>query len=159
MITNKEITNFIANEIESFQDEIKALMGQKALIFIGIDTNIPPQKEDLPAIAIEPTIKKIGDSESNFDYEIVVRVGVLGSERPIRNNNIILYDGVYKVEELGNLVVDKLRKAFECKTNLDMFDIDFYQDEIVNFPIYTGSIIIGFSVENVIGDSKIEFNK
>ena len=161
MILNKEITEFIANELISSSEidsYCQTTYGKSLLVFIGVDINNPPKEDDMPCIIIEPTVKNIGNKESQFDYEIVLHLAIAGSEKPIINGNKILYSGVYDVEELGDLIVEHLKKQIGIKSNMDAYSVDFYQDEIATFPIYSGVIVVGMSVPNTIGENKIVFN-
>lgn len=161
MIDNQEITFFIANtiindvNIDSF---VTTTYGKSVMVFVGVDVQNPPEILDLPCVIIEPTVKNIGSSDSAFDYEIVLHIGVKGEDKPTINGNLITYEGVYDVERLGNLVVEALRTAIASSTNLDAYSIDFYIDEIANFPTYSGVVLFSMSVPNVIGTDKILFN-
>ncbi|BCD61749.1 hypothetical protein NrS5_45 [Nitratiruptor phage NrS-5] len=157
MISNKEITEFIANEIDANQGYFIDKYNRPLLIMIGVDVNNPPEEADMPLMIIEPTIKNIGDNASDFDYEIVLHYAIEGDNNPIKNGNIVVYSGIYDIEDDGNYLVELLRGSFQCKTNLEMFDIDFYHNEINAFPVYSGTIVVGFSVPNIIGDQKITF--
>lgn len=159
MITNKEITEFLVEELKDdigiknyCENELKS----KFSIFVGVDVNNAPTKDDMPLLLIEPLIKNIGDSEKNFDYEMLLKVLIKGFDKPKVNENVVIYDGIYEVESLGGLIVDKLQNSFS-KTNLDTYEIGYYSDEINSFPIYTGTILINLSVPNVIGCEKLKF--
>ena len=159
MISNKEITEFIATEIDTGANAyFVGKYSRPLLILVGVDVNNPPKEADMPLMVIEPTVKNIGDSATDFDYEMVLHLSVEGTSQPTKDGNIIRYEGIYDIEEDGNYLVELLRNSFKCKTNLEMFDIDFYHNEINSFPVYTGAIVIGFSVPNVIGGTKITFN-
>lgn len=161
MINNKEITDFLASTITG-ASEISAFTvtkyGKDLMVFIGVDVQNPPDALDLPCAIIEPTVKNIGSSDSAFDYEVVIHIGIEGSDKPTINGNIVTYDGVYNIEDLGNLIVESIRTAIASSTNLDTYAIDFYIDEIANFPTYSGVILLSMSVPNVIGTNKILFN-
>lgn len=159
MISNREITEFIVSEIDiNGQDYFYNKYGRNLLIMVGVDVSNPPEGADMPLMIVEPTVKSIGDSATDFDYEIVLHFAIEGNRTPSKSGNIIRYDGVYAIEEDGNYLVELLRNSFKQKSNLDMFDIDFYHNEINAFPVYTGVIVVGFSIPNVIGEQKINFN-
>jgi hypothetical protein len=161
MISNTDITNFIVEEI-STDDTINNLcvskFGQVLLNMVGVDVNNPPSTTEFPVFITEPTQKSVSDSDSEFSYEIVTHIALEGDDKPQIIGNVIKYLGIEDIEELGNLIVEKLKNSFSCKTNMDAFSIDFYHDEIDNFPVYSGVVVISFNVPNVIGSNKLEFN-
>lgn len=160
MINYRQITQFIIktiNESTDIRQYVQNTYNKEIKIFVGANTEDPPGKDEMPLLLIEPIIKNIGNAEVNFNYEMLLKVALVGFDKPKVEDNVIIYDGIYEVEELGGLVVEALRKAFGKKSNLDTYDIDFYHDEINAFPIYTGTITIGFNVPNVLGCEKIEF--
>ena len=156
MITNKEISEFLitklSNSIE-LRDYCNDNFGKEPLIFLGIDTENPPKERDYPLISLAPLANEMSDSNTNYDYEIVLHIFIKDGD-PNITGNIIRYEGIYKVEEFGNIVVKELKEAF-CNTNLEAYDITFYNHEITLFPIYTGAVVINFSVPNVIGDEQL----
>lgn len=161
MIVNKEITDFIADKVLA-SAEIEAYcqtnFSQSLMVLIGVDNNNPPEVQDLPCLIVEPTSKNIGSEDSNFDYEIALHIGIEGVDKPTISGNKVVYDGVYQIEELGSLIVDLMKKEFAVNTNMDTFDITFYQDEINAFPTYSGVVLASMSVPNVIGENKITFS-
>lgn len=160
MINYRQITEFIVksiNEDKKVKDYVQTMYNKEIHIFVGANVEDPPKKDKMPLVLVEPIMKNIGNAEIKFNYEIVLKIAIAGFNKPKIEENIVIYDGIYEVEELGNLVVEALRVAFNTKSNLDAYDIDFYHDEINAFPIYTGTIAIGFNVPNVIGCTKIEF--
>lgn len=161
MILNKEITEFLSSEITAsaeIENYCQTKYGKSLLVFIGVDVNNPPSEEDMPCLIIEPTVKNIGSQEAKFDYEILLHIAIKGSEKPTVNGNKVLYEGVYDIEELGELIVGVLKKQIGIKSNMDAYGVDFYQDEINAFPVYSGVVVVGMSVPNIIGEDKITFN-
>lgn len=160
MVSNKDITEFLADKVIASQDVsdyCNANFNKDMLVFIGVDVNNPPDIDSLPALIIEPTVKNVGENETNFDYEIALHIGIKGNEKPEISGNKVTYSGVYKIEEIGNILVDLTKKEFATHTNMDTFDVSFYQDEINAFPTYSGVVVASFSVPNTIGNSEIEF--
>jgi len=161
MITNKEITEFIADKVLASQDVknfCQTNFGKQLLVMIGVDNNNPPSEAELPCLIVEPTVKNIGSNDTMFDYEIALHIGIKGSEKPTVIGNKVTYDGVYTVEELGNLIVELIKTEFATNTNMDTFDVVFYQDAINAFPTYSGVVLASMSVPNLIGMDKITFN-
>lgn len=161
MIINKEITEFIATKVLSattIDDYCIANYGKSLMVFIGVDNNNPPEVEDLPCLIIEPTVKNMGSKDSVFDYEIALHLGIKGADKPIVSGNKVTYEGVYQIEEIGNMVVDLIKNEFSANTNMDTYDVTFYQDEINAFPTYSGVVLASMSVPNVIGLEKITFS-
>jgi len=161
MIINKDITEFIANIVLSSQaiDTFCITNFNKSLlVMVGIDNNNPPSEMELPCLVIEPTVKNIGSKDTIFDYEIALHIGIVGSKKPTVVGNKVTYDGVYIIEELGNLIVDTINSEFATHTNMDTYNVVFYQDEINAFPTYSGVVVASMSVPNVIGTDKITFN-
>lgn len=159
MITNKIITEFLIDELKdetSIKEYCKNELKAEFKIYVGVDVNNAPTKDDMPLLLIEPLIKNIGDSEKNFDYEMLLKVLVKGFDKPKIDSNVVVYDGIYEVEHLGGLIVEKLQTSLS-KTNLDTYEIGYYSDEINAFPIYSGTILINLSVPNVIGCEKLKF--
>lgn len=161
MINNRQITEFITSEVSTNLDiETYCVdnFSKSILILVGVDVENAPEEESMPILLVEPVIKSIGESNSNFEYEMFLRLLIVGNDKPSTNGNIVTYDGIYQIEELGNMIVELLKESFAQKSNMDVFEVEFYHDEINTFPIYTGSIMINFSVPNTIGCSKIAFN-
>lgn len=160
MISNIEITEFFISTVKA-SNEIKEYCEQnfnKPLTqFIGVDIEKAPEKDEFPVLIYEPVIKQIGNAEEEFDYEFHLRLAIMGDKKPKVEGNVVRYDGIYHVEKLGNLICEAIRKAVSCKSNLDTYDINFYHDEINVFPLYSGAIILRFSVPHVIGDNQIIF--
>jgi len=157
LITNKEISEFLINTLSvsiNLETYSQNQFSKSPLIFLGIDTENPPHTKDYPLLAIAPMVNEMSDSNTNYDYEMVIHLMVKGEETPNISGNVIKYEGIYKIEEMGNIIVDELKNAF-CNTNLDSYEITFYNHEITLFPIYSGAIVIHFSVPNVIGDAKL----
>ena len=157
MITNQEISEFLIAKLASsieLEDYSQNQFSKSPLIFLGIDTENPPHTTDYPLLAIAPMVNEMSDSNTNYDYEMVIHLMIKGDENPNTVGNVIKYEGIYKIEEMGNIIVDELKCAFSS-TNLDSYDITFYNHEITLFPIYSGAIVINFSVPNVIGDAKL----
>ena len=156
MITNKEISEFLISALSTstaLESFTQAKFSKSALIFLGIDIENPPQTTDYPLLAIAPLVNDLSDENTNYDYEIVIHLMIDG-KKPTVDGNIVRYESIYEIEEMGNILVDELKHAF-CNTNLDTYDISFYNHEITMFPVYTGTIVIHFSVPNVIGDTKL----
>lgn len=161
MITNKEITEFIADKVLSSQDVdayCQSNFSKSLMVFVGVDVSNPPDISDLPCLIVEPTVKNNSDNVQTHTYEIVMSLGILGDEKPVTNGNKVVYEGVYKVEELGNLIADTIRTEFSLHTNMDVNDVMFYQDEVNAFPVYGGVVVANMNVPNTIGSDKIEFN-
>jgi hypothetical protein len=157
LITNKEISEFLIDKLSistSLETYSQSQFSKSPLIFLGIDTENPPHTTDYPLLAIAPMTNEMSDSNTNYDYEMVIHLMINGSENPTTNGNVIKYEGIYKIEEMGNIVVEELKSAFNC-TNLDSYEITFYNHEITLFPIYSGAIVINFSVPNIIGNDKL----
>lgn len=161
MINNQEITEFIADKVlasSEIDTYCATTFGRSLLVQVGVDINNPPEEVEFPCLIVEPTMKNVGSQDSNFDYEIVLHLGIKGDEKPTISGQKIVYDGIYKIEELGNLIVELLRDEFGCNSNLDTYDVAFYHDEINAFPIYSGVVVASLVVPNVIGSHKIQFN-
>lgn len=161
MIINKDITEFIADKVienADIETYCQDNFSQSVLVFIGVDNENPPSEIDFPCLIIEPTVKNIGTNDTNFDYEIVLHLAIKGNEKPLKEGNKITYDGVYKIEELGSIITQMMKNEFSVNTNMDTYDLSFYQDEINSFPVYSGVIVVSMSVPNVIGTDKITFN-
>jgi len=161
MISNTQITDFIVNEVSSnteINDYCVSEFGRQLLNMVGVDVKNPPRTAEFPVFIIEPTQKSISDSVSEFDYEMVTHLAIEGDEKPFMDGNIIKYQGIEKIETLGNMIVEVIKESISCHSNLDAYSIDFYHDEIDNFPVYSGVVVISFTVPNVIGNNKIEFN-
>jgi len=157
MITNQEISEFLISKLSNssqLSDYANANFGKDPLIFLGIDVENPPKDSDYPIIALSPLVNEMSDSNTNFDYEIVLHIFIEGGKTPNITDNVVRYEGIYKVEGLGNIVVKELKDAF-CDTNLEAYEITFYNHEITLFPIYTGAVIVNFSVPNVVGDTQL----
>jgi len=157
LITNKEISEFLISALTAstnLETYSQNQFSKSPLIFLGIDTENPPHTTDYPLLAIAPIVNEMSDNNTNYDYEMVVHLMMNGDETPNIVGNVIKYEGIYKIEEMGNIIVDELKSAFG-NTNLDSYDISFYNHEITLFPIYSGAIVIHFSVPNVIGDAKL----
>ena len=160
MITNQEISELLISALSNstaINDYSTAKWNKNPLIMLGIDIEKPPFDTDYPLFAIAPMVNQMSDNNTNFDYEIVVHVFIKGADEPTINGNIVRYTGIYEVEDIGNIAVQELKDAF-CNTNLEAYDITFYNHEITLFPIYTGAIVINFSVPNVIGTTKLSMN-
>jgi len=161
MIVNKDITEFVADNVlasTNIETYCQTNFTKSLMVLVGVDNMNPPDITDLPCLIIEPTVKSVGDKNSNFDYEIALHLGIQGKDKPTITGNKVVYDGVYQIEELGNLVVDLIKKEFAIHTNMNTFDVSFYQDEINAFPTYSGVILASMSVPNVIGENKIIFS-
>jgi len=105
MIVNKDISEFIATIVLASGDIDDFCMlnfNRSLLVMIGVDNNNPPSDIDLPCLIIEPTVKNIGSKDSIFDYEIALHIGIKGTDKPTKDGNKVVYDGIYIVEELGN---------------------------------------------------------
>ena len=161
MISNTQITNFIIDEI-STDDEINDFCndhyGKSLLNMIGVDVNNPPGTQEFPVFIVEPTQKSIAESNSEFDYEMVTHLAIKGDEKPYISENVVKYLGIEDIEILGNLIAEKIKNSIAMRSNMDAYSIDFYHDEIDNFPVYSGVIVISFKTPNVIGADKIQFN-
>lgn len=161
MIVNRDIMEFIADKVLASTDietYCQTNFNKSLMVIVGVDVMNPPDTTDLPCLVIEPTVKSIGDKNSNFDYEITLQLGIQGKDKPTILGNKVVYDGVYQIEELGNLIVDLIKSEFALHTNMDTFDVSFYQDEINAFPTYSGVVLASMSVPNVIGENKIIFS-
>lgn len=161
MISNYEITEFISDKVIASTDVdsfCQAEFSHSLLVMIGVDVNNPPEIADFPCLIIEPTMKNIGSQDSNFDYEIVLHLGIKGSEKPTSVGNKVTYEGIYQIETLGNIIVELLREEFGCNTNMETYDVAFYHDEINAFPTYSGVVVASLAVPHVIGDTQITFN-
>lgn len=161
MIVNKDITEFLSDRILASSEVdyyCQNNFHKSLMVFVGVDVNNPPQIKTLPALIIEPTVKNIGEKASSFDYEMAISIGIEGKDEPTIDGNKVLYDGVYKIEELGDLIVELIKNEFSLHTNMDTYDVTFYQDEINAFPTYSGVVLVSFSVPNAIGENKLTFS-
>lgn len=160
MVNNIEITEFLLSQVKN-SDEIgefcRRNFKRSLLQMVGVDINNAPESGDAPFLIYEPIIKNIGDQEAEFEYEFYLRLGVKGSDKAEKDGDIVRYKGIYQIEELGNLIVGAIKNSIDCKSNLEAYEINFYHDEINVFPLYSGTIILRFSVPHVIGQEQIKF--
>lgn len=154
MITNKQISEAMiecVNTNTKIQEYCIKTFKQEPLIFLGIDIQNPPRETEYPALIFEPLKKEIARDSKELQYIFLIRVVIKGNDKPELTGNIARYAGVYQVEELGNLICDAVYNKLGCNTNLTIQECDFYQDEINVFPVYSGTVITVFTIENVIG--------
>jgi len=160
-ISNREIKNFIIASLvadTAINDYCNSKFAKTLMILSGIDVTNPPKETDYPVFSIDPLQKDIGESNSDFTYQLLTHLAIAGDDKPLIAGDVVEFTGIDLVEELADLITDNLKKSFSEGSNLEMFDITFYHDEITAFPTYSGAIAITFEVPNVIGCDKITFN-
>jgi len=161
VISNKEIKNFIMDKILAdapIDHFCVANFNRSLLVMSGINEAKPPEAEDYPVFLIDPIDKTIGESNSNFTHQILCHLVITGDTEPLVVGNRIEHTGTDVLEELGDLIIDCLKKNIDAYSNLEMFDISFFHNPINAFPHYSGAIEINFEVPNIIGCNKITFN-
>lgn len=162
MVSNIEITEFLLKQVANsvrIAEYCDQNFKRSLVQMVGVDINNAPIDEDAPFLIYEPIIKNIGGSESYFEYEFYLKLGVKGGDKAKKDGDIIRYEGIYQIEELGNLIAYALKEAIGCKSNLDAYEVNFYHDELNAFPLYSGTIIFRFSVPQVIGEEQIKFKE
>lgn len=158
-ILSLQITEYLLLELKNdkaIKQYCQKEFSQDLLLMVGADVTNPPSGVLYPILGFDPVLKVAGSKESEFEYQLLLRLLIKGDDKPsLSDENILRYEGVYQVETLGDLIVKAINKAIS-KTNLDMYSVEFFHDEIAHFPLYSGAIVLGFSTPQFIGGGCFE---
>lgn len=161
MVSNTELVEFMLKVIlanDEINEYCKTHFNTSLLLLVGVDVNNAPQENEMPILILEPVVKNLG-TQSDFEYEFFLKLALKGNKEPkLGDDGVLRYEGIYQIEELGNLIALTIEKAINCQTNIDTSEVNFYHDEIAYFPLYSGTIIISFSLPKVIGDRQLRLN-
>ena len=117
-------------------------------IQIGLDERNRPGPEDCPVIVIRPDSARLGQTQSEDSFTILIDWAVydetISDAGPAR-----VYTAVRRVDELGVLIWSSLVSGFSDRVALDR--TEYALETVERFPLVLGGMDITINVPRVIG--------
>ena len=157
MFPSLNLSNFIIKwrdalvNSQEIDDFCQSKYGKSLKLFIGLDVNQPPTKQDCPYILIYPGKKVEGASKKINRYTIPIEWSINNNTKT-ESNNLIELPGGYEVEELGQLVLMVLNGA---SVDHPISKVDYNAEITESFPQFIRRMEVKFHFIPALGGSLV----
>lgn len=121
--------------------------GRSPKIFVGLNVKKPPSNSDYPLIVLRPGTKLEGLRQERNQYAISLSWGII-DEGVTQDGNVIELDGVDKIDEFGQLILQEL---VEVNPSCPISTIEYETDAIEFFPKIVGEMMLALEIQPAIG--------
>lgn len=107
-----------------------------------------PGEGDVPFVAFYRNRHAMGESVSQWVYEIEAELGIVDDTQNTTDPNITKQNGMIKLEAYKDLVYDAIRQNIPCNANIDVSD---WEPDGTTHPLYVGYLTFVINIPKVIG--------